>query len=171
MYIDDAQAEIRYLTKKLDDKIRAFTWISKSENKIIVTARAQTAKGGIQYDQDVCTVLSYNVSAHELGKHVLFALTQFKYEQKQLREYKTSDWPSLRASKIKSARSFDEKFIGVDVEAWQNGMVHLVGFPKQSFSLTVCATLGGRDPEPLGDRLFQVAVCCKHLLDLGLAVT
>jgi len=164
----ELQSEISYLTKKLETKLHAVVSVSNRLGKVIVTARASTQRRGILYEHEWFRVLPYADSSEALGVCVLEALSQYRIEARDLSRYTAADWPSYRASKLPSMKAFEASFTSIEVEAWENGMLHLVGSPVGESDVKVTATIGSKDPQALGDRIFQIALCCNALVELNL---
>ena len=92
----------------------ATVYISPGYNRIIIAPK-HINQDGIQYEQDACFVYELNVNEEKLGTEIINCLNLYSYKEAQLQFLKRSDWPAFRYSNLKTIKTFQENYIGIDV--------------------------------------------------------
>jgi hypothetical protein len=96
----------------------AIVYISEKYNQIIIVPYYFN-KDGINYEQEMCYLYDINIDDETLGIEIINALNKFEYnDKKYIINYKLTDGPAFRYSKLKTIKLFKEyyKYILIDEE-------------------------------------------------------
>ncbi len=134
---------------------RSSVYISDKHEQIIITPR-HVNKAGIIYEQEKCITLSKSTSVIELGTEVIESMNQFSLKDINLRDKKTTDWPSFKHSKSKSVRAFEEEYINISIDSSNeyNLIIKIEGSPYKDSELTIKSTISFyADKDEIGKRI------------------
>jgi len=123
MPISSLFLKIKTLFKKPNSKVEAklqriksvTIYISDLKRQIIIAPRYFN-NAGILYEQDTCTLLTFPVDYFQLGNEMLRNFDMFTLKDQNLREYKLTDWPAYKCSKLKSVKSFKDLYHRIDID-------------------------------------------------------
>jgi hypothetical protein len=104
---------MRFFDKRKKIK-RVMIYISDKHNQIII-APYYYNKAGISYEQEQIFEFDLNVDVSVLGEQVMKCFDKYEYKDKNLREHKLSDWVAYKASKSKSASSFEQDYYYISI--------------------------------------------------------
>ena len=95
---------------------RAHIYLGATVKEAIVAALHHNS-AGILFEQDGPAVIADWRQAPGLGVALRFALERFSLQERNLRDYKKTEWPSYRASNSRSVRKFEATYIRISVQA------------------------------------------------------
>src|SRR5207245_2738002 len=72
---------------------------------------------GISFEQDDPAVITDWRQATGLGPALRFALERFSLQDRNLRDFKKTEWPSYRASRARSVHEFEATYFCIYVQA------------------------------------------------------
>src|SRR5258708_33671627 len=82
--------------------------------RLVIVAPRHATLEGVLYEQDSPTVLT-DASPVSVGAAIKSAFEVFSVRQKDLRDWKKSDWPAFKASGAKSLKQFEAEFYQLSV--------------------------------------------------------
>jgi hypothetical protein len=95
---------------------RARIYLGATVKEAIVAALHHNS-AGISFEQDGPAVIADWRQAPGLGVALRFALERFSLQERNLRDFKRTEWPSYRASSFRSVREFEAAYICISVQA------------------------------------------------------
>jgi hypothetical protein len=95
---------------------RARIYLGATVNEAIVAALHHN-KAGICFEQDHPEVLADWRQGPGLAVALRLALERFSPQERNLRDYKRTEWPSYGASNSRSLRAFEATYICIDIQA------------------------------------------------------
>jgi hypothetical protein len=95
---------------------RAHIYLGATVKEAIVAALNHNS-AGISFEQDGPAVIADWRQAPGLGAALRFALERFSLRERNLRDFKKTEWPSYRASGFRSVREFEATYICISVQA------------------------------------------------------
>lgn len=96
------------LSRSKKPEIRSVNVYASSQCFIIAAMHQNFA--GIYYEQSEPVLIQGKPSAEELGSAFRNAFDAFSIKDVNLREYKRSDWPSFKASNLRTIKEFERSF-------------------------------------------------------------
>ncbi len=90
--------------------------IYATEGKSVIIAPLHFNSAGIRYEQDVPIVVE-NSSWEAVVPHLRISLERFSFREANLREGKLTDWPSYRASGMRSVLQFQNGYLCIQIMA------------------------------------------------------
>ncbi len=139
----------------------ARVFIAKSDERTIVATIHQNELG-VWYEDESPTVLEPASSAEQVGRAVREAMRKTSVRPKDLRSHKLTDWPCFKASRLRSVRQFEDRYIAIRVRGANEANIIAVvtGSPEKDAPLDVTTTASMSD-EPLGVAIIQVFEACR----------
>jgi hypothetical protein len=92
----------------------AVIYISEKYKRIIITPYYFN-KDGINYEQDTCYLYDININDETLGGEIINALNKFEYNNKNIANNKSSNWPAFKFSELKTVKSFKENYTSISI--------------------------------------------------------
>jgi hypothetical protein len=93
-------------------------YLSQSTKKIIIAPMSETLYG-LKYEQEFCFLYDFDIDNKILGKETLDKLNLYSYKNKEFVNYKKSDWPAYKYSKLKSIKTFENKYISIIIKLYK----------------------------------------------------
>jgi hypothetical protein len=95
---------------------RAHIYLAATAKEAIVAALRHNG-AGISFEQDGPAVVADWRQAPGLGAAMRFALERFSPQERNLRDFKKTEWPSFRALHLRSVREFNATYICISVQS------------------------------------------------------
>jgi hypothetical protein len=160
MYYPDIESRRKSLGKELIGRLHFLP-----ASKKIVLAPMYRNFESIDYEQEKAEIMTFDgpISFEELGRHAFETLLDCERKDRNLRNYKMSEWPAYRASGMRSIRQFEKSFIRTELRTHPcyievegsptpNGDIHVGGF----------VTISALDAD-LGSLILRIVRCCQKL--------
>ena len=140
-------------------RIKSVTiYISDLKRQIIIAPRYFN-NAGILYEQDTCTLLTFPVDYFQLGNEMLRNFDMFTLKDQNLREFKLTDWPAFKCSKLKSVKSFNNLFHRIDIDGTNesNIIIYIESPVSGDKDLFIKATISTNNTkEAIGELIMKV---------------
>jgi hypothetical protein len=154
--------------EQLGHEVGARLYLSKEEGKIIVEP-LYINEDGIYYPQETTLVLPYNCPLEDLGFRADEALVVFDRRERDMRAYKMTDWPAVKASKLGSVKRFVAKYVAVGL-ATRGASLWAECRPRGSDDISVAVFLPGapqnkRQAREWGKRLIHLHECAELITE------
>ena len=133
----------------------AHAYLSRSGRGTVLAATAVN-DAGIRYEPDYAVLIPPASPPSSLGQAVISVLDRFCRKDRNLRTYKKSEWPSFRASGLKSARAFEQEYSYVAVERNERGLT-LTRFEQNHAAADTVYLTAGCPVEAIGSGLIQLS--------------
>ena len=111
---------------------------------------------GIRYEPDYAVLLPPSSTAASVGQAIMDLLGRFCRKDRNLRNYKKSEWPAFRASGLKSIRAFEQDYSFVAVEQDERKLT-LTRFEQDHAAADTVHLVAGSPAEAVGSGLIQLA--------------
>jgi hypothetical protein len=132
---------------------RAHIYLGATAKDAIVAALHHNS-AGISFEQDGPAVIANWRQAPGLGAALRFALERFSLQERSLRDFKKTEWPSYRASSARSVREFEAAYICVCVQALNEAELFYDAraYPRGEEDIALHVTLDRYGPDEEIDR-------------------
>jgi len=142
---------------------RACIYLGVNFKQAIVTALHHNS-AGISFEQDGPAVIADWRRAPGLGVALRLALERFSPRERNLRDLKKTEWPSYRASSLRSVREFEAAYICISVQALNEAELFYdaYAYPPGEEDIALHVTLNRYGPDDVIERkilkLFRACV-------------
>lgn len=133
----------------------AHVYLSHSGQGVVLAATAVNG-AGIRYEPDYAILLPPSSTPAMLGQTIIDVLGQFCRKDRNLRNYKKSDWPAFRASGLKTIRAFEQDYSFVVVEHDERRLT-LTRFEQNHAAADTVHLAATCSAETVGSGLMQLA--------------
>lgn len=133
----------------------AHAYISHSGRGIVLAAAAVN-DAGIRYEPGYAALLPPSASPASVGQAVVDVLDRFCRKDRNLRDYKKTEWPAFRASGLKSVRAFEQEFSYVALDRDERRLT-LSRFEQDRAAVDTVHLGPGSSPEDIGAGLIKIA--------------
>ncbi len=146
-------------------------YVSRSRDRMIVAAMHQNF-AGIYYEQSQPALINEWPDPETLGIAYLLAFKDFSVKDTNLRDKKRTDWPSYRASKLRSVREFERRFMRISCCGLNssNAVVRASTLMPGNKDVELSVSFNPLLSEVVGKRLFNL-IDAANALELNLGET
>jgi hypothetical protein len=132
---------------------RACIYLGATAKEAIVAALHHN-NAGICFEQDDPAVVADWREGSGLAVALRLALERFSPQERNLRGYKRTEWPSYRASNSRSVREFEAKYICISVQALNESefFYDAEAYPPGEEDIALHVTLNRYGPDEEIDR-------------------
>ena len=132
---------------------RAHIYLGATVNDAIIAALHQNS-AGISFEQDGPAVIANWRQTPGLCAALRFALERFSLQEKNLRDFKKTEWPSYRASSSRSVREFEATYICISIQALNEAELFYdaCAYPPGEADIALHVTLNRYGPDEEVDR-------------------
>ena len=137
-------------------------YVSEKEQQIIIAPMYKN-DAGAYYEQEDCTLIKYPLNFSFLGEAILSNFNLFAIKDRNLRDFKRSDWAAYKTSGLKTIKSFEEKYHRISVVGDNESNIILVfeGISLLDKDLTIQARIFfNSDKISIGKLVMKVYHAC-----------
>jgi len=138
-------------------------YLGAGKPAIVAASRFNTP--GIGYEQDNPIVVPDWEHGETLAIALRSSLQRFCFQERNLRDAKTTDWPSFVASRLRSVADFDRTYCRIHVQAFNAAQVswdaYAVPAGESEISLHVTLNLASGSDEQTGQKLVRLFRACS----------
>jgi hypothetical protein len=122
--------------------------------KQAIVAALHHNSAGILFEQDEPAIIPDWRQSPGLAVALRFALERFSLQERNLRDFKKTDWPSYRASTSRSVRKFEATYMCISVQALNEAELFYdaYAYPPGEEDLALHVTLNRYGPDQEVDR-------------------
>jgi hypothetical protein len=156
-------SDMLFKKAKAQNFIKSVSIYASGKHEQIIFAPISKNFAGISYEQEECFLHAFPVSDQLLGENTLKYFNYFNIKDRNLREYKSTEWPAFKLSKVKTVRSFEADYIRVSITGVDenNHTLSIEGLPFKDSELSVTSLISAHtEPINIGDRLNKVIEAC-----------
>jgi len=134
-------------------------YLSEKHSEIIVAPISKEPNAGYHYEQKDCEVIELNSSVEIIGKTIKRNFDKFNIERKNAGMGNKSDWPAFKASKEKSMRGFEERYIRISIQGLtdRNNTLRIETVLDLPINIELTSTISAHcEPMDLGNRILKM---------------
>lgn len=90
-------------------------YISEKHSQIIIAPFFKEPKESYIYEQGECEVIDFNSPIEAIGEAIKRNFDKFDIKEREPKKINKSDWAAYKASKEKSIRGFEEKYMRISI--------------------------------------------------------
>jgi hypothetical protein len=141
---------------------RARIYLGATVQEAIVAALYYN-NAGISFEQDNPEVVTNWRQGAGLAVALRLALERFSPQERNLRDYKKTEWPSYRASNSRSVRAFEAAYLCVSIQALNHAefFYDAEAYPRGEEDIALHVTLNRHGPnEEIDRKLLKLFNAC-----------
>jgi hypothetical protein len=137
-------------------------YLSEKHSQILIVP-CYYNKAGINFEQEVVTTLKLDVSDFDLGQLLVDNFEKHKYKEYNLRNFKVSDWETLKVSKSNSMNSFHEDYYSVFIMGitGDNQILRIDAYPYKDSDISLTSTISKIKFAEIGNLINRMFAICK----------
>jgi hypothetical protein len=138
-------------------------YLSDKSDSAIVTAIYDN-EASLLYEQEETLIVSNRCDPIAIASTLRNAIERFKRRDRNLRDYKITEWPAYRASNCRSVKEFESRYLQIFVKAANESELCYLAFAKpigeEEIELRVTLNRYGSDEE-IGQKILRLFDICS----------